>query len=72
MLELGDVLSVSEEEGLSGVVRAHLVLLFEGGLDEAELDEAAVQVEEHHDGSKGDPQGVVSDAAAGSALQGST
>lgn len=64
MLELRYVLSMSEEECLSGVVGPHLVILLECGLCEAELGETPVQIDHPHDGNETEPQDLVAEAGA--------
>ena len=55
---------MSEEECLGGVVGSHLVILLEGGLSEAELGDAPVEVDHPHDREEAEPQDLVAEGGA--------
>lgn len=68
MFELGDLLSLSNEQCLSDIVGACLILAFEGCANEAELQEATIGISQEDQGSESQEHGVVSNLSTNSSL----
>ena len=69
MLVLRDIASLNGEQGLCGVVWAHLVLLIESGLHETELCETPVEVHHPHYRKQSEPCDLVAEAGAAGTLK---